>query len=180
MPNPHPAPQHVSPRGVNLPRRMESSCATASARTPVRCPASLTPQTARHHGKHWGLAVHGYGSQLNHQGTAGFSPWFHLPGFHLGHLFLTHSHRLSQTSSLFLLAEFEREATPRKKTHGFTGQLFLFMPTKGIESMRKDLVWGYATRYIWVAWYKPLAKPPAPAQQRPPSQRSGHPGGKET
>ena len=24
---------------------------------------------------------HGYGSKFNHQGTAGFSPWFHLPGF---------------------------------------------------------------------------------------------------
>ena len=33
----------------------------------------------------------GYGSKLN-QGTAGFSPWLHLPGFHFGHLFLTHSH----------------------------------------------------------------------------------------
>ena len=27
----------------------------------------------------------GCGSQLNHQGTAGFSPCFHLPGFHLSH-----------------------------------------------------------------------------------------------
>ena len=29
------------------------------------------------------------GSKLNHQGTTGFSPWFHLPGFHFGYLFLT-------------------------------------------------------------------------------------------
>ena len=35
---------------------------------------------------------HGYGSKLNHQGTAGFGPCFHVPGFHFGHLFLTHSH----------------------------------------------------------------------------------------
>ena len=35
---------------------------------------------------------HGYGSKLNHQGTAGFSCWFHLPGLHFGvTLFLTHS-----------------------------------------------------------------------------------------
>ena len=33
---------------------------------------------------------HGYGSKLNHQGTTGFGPCFHLPGFHLGYLFLTH------------------------------------------------------------------------------------------
>ena len=33
----------------------------------------------------------GYGSKLNHQGTAGFSPSFHLPRFHFGHLFLTQS-----------------------------------------------------------------------------------------
>ena len=33
----------------------------------------------------------GYGSKLNHQGTTGFSDRFHLPGCHLGYLFLTHS-----------------------------------------------------------------------------------------
>ena len=32
----------------------------------------------------------GYGSKLNNKGTAGFSPCFHLPGFHFGYL-LTHS-----------------------------------------------------------------------------------------
>ena len=35
---------------------------------------------------------YGYGSKLNHPATAGFSPWFHLPGLHLGYLFLSHSH----------------------------------------------------------------------------------------
>ena len=34
----------------------------------------------------------GYGTKFSHQGTAGFSPWFHLPGFHFGYPFLTHSH----------------------------------------------------------------------------------------
>ena len=33
----------------------------------------------------------GMGSTLNHQGTAGFSPSFHLTGFHLWYLFLTRS-----------------------------------------------------------------------------------------
>ena len=33
----------------------------------------------------------GYGSKLNHQGIAGCNPWFHLPGFYFGYLFLTHS-----------------------------------------------------------------------------------------
>ena len=28
----------------------------------------------------------------HHQGTADYSPCFHLPGFHFGYLFLTHSH----------------------------------------------------------------------------------------
>ena len=27
----------------------------------------------------------GHGSKLNDQKTAGFSPWFHLPGFHFGY-----------------------------------------------------------------------------------------------
>ena len=31
-------------------------------------------------------------SKLNHQGTAGFGHGFHLPGFHFGYPFLTHSH----------------------------------------------------------------------------------------
>ena len=51
------------------------------------------------HGKVWGrvckklLLV--YGSELNHQTTAGFGPCVHFPGFHLGvTLFLTHSHVL--------------------------------------------------------------------------------------
>ena len=43
----------------------------------------------------FGTSLHkltgGYGSKLNHQGTAGFSPCFHLPGFHFGYIFLTHS-----------------------------------------------------------------------------------------
>ena len=33
----------------------------------------------------------GYGSKLNQQETAGFSPCFDLPGIHFGYLFLTHS-----------------------------------------------------------------------------------------
>ena len=31
-------------------------------------------------------------NKTTRNGTAGFSLWFHLPGFHLGCLFLTHSH----------------------------------------------------------------------------------------
>ena len=48
----------------------------------VGCPLS---------GQLW-ISSLGSGSKLNHQGTTGFSPWFHLPGFHFGYLFLTHSH----------------------------------------------------------------------------------------
>ena len=33
----------------------------------------------------------GYGSELCHQGTTDCSPCFHLPGFHVGYLCLTHS-----------------------------------------------------------------------------------------
>ena len=39
----------------------------------------------------WGvMGSHGCRSTSNHQETTGFSPCFHLPGFHLGYLFLTH------------------------------------------------------------------------------------------
>ena len=43
----------------------------------------------------------GYGSKLSHQGTAGCSPSFHLPGPHLGYLFLTHSHYSQQVETCF-------------------------------------------------------------------------------
>ena len=33
---------------------------------------------------------YGYGSKLKHRATAGFSPWFYLPGFHFGYLISTH------------------------------------------------------------------------------------------
>ena len=43
------------------------------------------------------LELNGYGSKLNHQGPAGFGPCFHLPGFHFGYIFLTHSQILCTT-----------------------------------------------------------------------------------
>ena len=33
-------------------------------------------------------------------GTAGFGPWFHLPGFPFGYLFLTHTHVFKTVSGL--------------------------------------------------------------------------------
>ena len=43
----------------------------------------------------------GHGSKLNHQGTAGVGPCFHLPGFHFRYIFLTHSHFLNRLSGAF-------------------------------------------------------------------------------
>ena len=34
--------------------------------------------------------------KLNHEGTAGFAPCFHFPGFHFGTLFLSHNHILAR------------------------------------------------------------------------------------
>ena len=39
----------------------------------------------------------GHRSTSNHQVTAGFRPCFHLPAFHFGYLFLTHSQTLQST-----------------------------------------------------------------------------------
>ena len=48
------------------------------------------------------VPVFGYGSKLNHRGTTGFGPCFHLPGFHLGvTLVLTHSHFEGQVDIVF-------------------------------------------------------------------------------
>ena len=41
------------------------------------------------------FSTKGCGSKLNHQGTTGLSPWFLLPGFYFGYLFLTHSPKAS-------------------------------------------------------------------------------------
>ena len=38
------------------------------------------------------INLFGYSSELKYQGSAGFSPWFHLPGFLFEHRFLTHAH----------------------------------------------------------------------------------------
>ena len=39
-----------------------------------------------------GIRVYGCGSKLNRTGYAGFGLCFHLPGFHFGTGFLSHSH----------------------------------------------------------------------------------------
>ena len=55
--------------------------------------ATMSPASCRVMGQLFGcLLRYGYGSKLKHQGTAGFSPWFHLLGFQNGYPFLTHNH----------------------------------------------------------------------------------------
>ena len=49
-------------------------------------PDKVTPGATRV-SKHFVKVCGGYGSKLNHQGTAGVGPCFHLLGFHLGYLF---------------------------------------------------------------------------------------------
>ena len=49
----------------------------------LAAPSYMLPQfgkAKKGHGNQHVQGLHGYGSKLNHQGTAGFSPWFHLPG----------------------------------------------------------------------------------------------------
>ena len=43
----------------------------------------------------------GCGSKLHQAGTADFGPCFHLPGFHIGTVFLTHIH-LGRSRAIFL------------------------------------------------------------------------------
>ena len=59
---------------------------SSQLRTPTVCTnSSCAPRIVR-------LSItSGYGSKLNHQEFPGFSAGSHLPGFHLGYLFLTHS-----------------------------------------------------------------------------------------
>ena len=48
-----------------------------------------------------GFSEYGYGSKLNHQETAGFSPCVQLPVFHFRHLFLTHTHMKNRSWAQF-------------------------------------------------------------------------------
>ena len=51
----------------------------------------------------WGIQTFWHESKFSHKGTAGFSPHFHLPGFHVGYQFLT--------LTLFLIRNPEWETT---------------------------------------------------------------------
>ena len=55
-----------------------------------------------------GCAIYSCGSKFR-RGYAGFGPCFHLPGFHLGYIFLSHGHIASWMCPvcLFLLVGFE-------------------------------------------------------------------------
>ena len=61
-------------------------CHCASLGTCARdCPFKWSLRSSRERLVQWCL-------DMGMEGPAGFSPWFHLPGFHFGYLFLTHSH----------------------------------------------------------------------------------------
>ena len=65
--------------------------------------------------KQKGFLPYRAGSKLIHQRTAGFSPWFHFPRFHFGHLFLTHSHITLNPEKPRLLTEEFIEETWRRQ-----------------------------------------------------------------
>ena len=46
------------------------------------------------------MATYGCGSKLNRRGYAGVGPCFHLPGFHFGTGFVSHSHTLQVLRAL--------------------------------------------------------------------------------
>ena len=71
-----------------LPRGGQGRVARDAPRQSTRWPWGVAGHPTR-------PAGHGHGSKLNHQGTAGFSPCFHLPGFRFGFTFWTHTLRLS-------------------------------------------------------------------------------------
>ena len=84
--------------------------------------------------------LHGYGSKLNHQGTAGFSPCYHLPGFHFGYTFLTQSHM----TFCFMFC------------HGLFGQC------AGISTGHFwvfEMFFGHVSPYFWASFSFFLKKP---------------------
>ena len=47
--------------------------------------------------------------------TAGFSPFFHLPGVHLGHIFFTHSHVVSVSVKPKVMSAMMFRQDPRQR-----------------------------------------------------------------
>ena len=73
----------ASPRAHAAFVRFHAGARNAAMNSMARMPMSFTPMQA----------PLGYGSKLNHHWT----PCFHLPGFHLGYIFLTHSRLRKRT-----------------------------------------------------------------------------------
>ena len=80
---------HRSPRFPYVLHSSKGAQARAQNHWACRSPRKLNPEGPN--STSLGRSRNGYGSKLNHQGTADFSPCFHLPGFHFGYLCLTHS-----------------------------------------------------------------------------------------
>ena len=62
---------------------------------------------------------YGCGSKINHYGTAGFSPCFHLPGFHFGYLFFPNVIRMAADDPWggVVLPPLAPRDTPRQSEH---------------------------------------------------------------
>ena len=71
------------------------------------------------------ICLYGRGSKLTGRGYAGFGPCFHLPGFHFGTGFLSHSH-MDVSSKLWFLkmvevpSRFPLARTPKKVDSPFS------------------------------------------------------------
>ena len=92
------SPKREPPKTTPLPHRLSrpSRPAPRNARTtgaspgaPARARAAGCRPSGNRGERAQRISRNGYGSKLSHQGTAGLGPWFYLPGFHFGYLFLT-------------------------------------------------------------------------------------------
>ena len=93
--------------------------------------------------------MNGCGSKLNYQGTAGCSPSFHLPGFHFGYIFLTHSHTWTHRGHFFWdsppkSVRFSEKRTWQQKTVRFLGRPSFAIPhgeQSPFASPRFNMLW---------------------------------------
>ena len=94
----------------------------------------------------------GCGSKLLHQGTAGFSPRFQLPGFHFGvSLFLAHSH----VQRFSPLGEWPGRALATRRLRHLASRLLLWKPTQSAKlgNWPKQLLLAFlrgAMTWVWV------------------------------
>ena len=94
-------------------------------------------------------ASNGYGSKLYHQGTAGFTPCFHLLGLLFGYLFLTHT-QMAEKRRHLLHSQLPRPASNSLRERWCSNSFrWLVVSTKTKEKKKGKTKWRLDPCKTW-------------------------------